>query len=866
MKAQIVNSLEHHASDTSPERAPKAYQASFLLAQCHFNGFGTPAQDDTKGVECLFKAARLGHTAAQEVVVPICKSIGIDIEDPTTEGCAEAQQWLTNSINSGSRIAARTLLDFIGQNSDGYDEEKTKIVKERADVVVLKPDATKYTIQPSASVDEILAFVEEDPDRVWNMGSDGDGLIHWAAAYGFDSLVEVLIEKLPSIVHEENIMKETPLLLACRHGHKSTVELLLKSGAKRDCISATGETPLHWLVAFSDNMIEEIGSLLMDEKAIKSYAIANTASTGHFADTFVAGTPLHRATALRRLKLMEFLLKNSADPFGPGEIFFDIDTLAALGFERPDDPYYLPSHWALQAHDVETLFLFFEERPNGPLPTWPSFIQLEGQIFFEPDMPKKTISDYLLPIGFSSLRKDKSEFFKAFKNRLFKQDDGLGCPIGISQSLLGYACEPFSRFFRLALHGAKQKLALQLTFQLLLEGCKGHIVEKVTYTGRTAIMVAVVNNDTETTVHLLERPDVRKTLEISYQGGWGLKPLHIAAYQNNHKVVRALLDAGADLRAERLDHTSALHVIASQYFPDQEIASLLIEKAPDLVSRKARYDSPFSTAVRNHDFTLATLFLAKGADPDQLLGTHETNTVLFQVTASVDEKAVEYLLKIPDINFVVAPQGKYTALHAAVILRVRYDAFGAVLAPLTQNTILELCLSKWHSKQELLARDIKGMTALQYAAICRDLYSMKVLVPAMEKAGADINTLSDFFGSPVHYSTLDFLLTRKQVPDAVTEKGPAAVKQYEDLTTELERYLRAHGAKPRVEILEKKWDSFSFVEKQKAKFLSSELLKPLVLFTEVLNVWRKLGPDVRSETRRIEQERNPEEVAPWWSA
>ena len=181
-----------------------------------------------------------------------------------------------------------------------------------------------------------------------------------------------------------------------------------------------------------------------------------------------------------------------------------------------------------------------------------------------------------------------------------------------------------------------------------------------------------------------------------------MKPLHIAASNNNARVFRALLEAGAEPQAERWDGTTALHVIASEYFQGQTLAEELISRAPDLVHSKSSLETPLSTAIRNVDFELANLLRKKGADINQLLGPHQTSTVLFQVlaggsTQDLDLEKLRYPLAMPEIDFVLAPRQRYTALHAAVVLRARYS-LETLSAPSTLNHSLKILLERWHSK------------------------------------------------------------------------------------------------------------------------------------------------------------------------
>src|SRR6185437_8369263 len=107
-------------------------------------------------------------------------------------------------------------------------------------------------------------------------------------------------------------------------------------------------------------------------------------------------------------------------------------------------------HWACQAHDSELLSTLLEGPAWFQIPEWPTDFELFVSPFAAEDMPRKTLSDLVLPIGITMNRKNRTEFATAAWDYLAKKDDGLRCALFMSTSLLGYACNPFPRFTRLA--------------------------------------------------------------------------------------------------------------------------------------------------------------------------------------------------------------------------------------------------------------------------------------------------------------------------------------------------------------------------------------------------------------------------------
>ncbi|KAG9500611.1 hypothetical protein J7337_009093 [Fusarium musae] len=367
----------------------------------------------------------------------------------------------------------------------------------------------------------------------------------------------------------------------------------------------------------------------------------------------------------------------------------------------------------------------------------------------------------------------------------------------------------------MCIHGKRQKKSLQRTFEILLS-IPGLSLERVDYKGRSALLTACMAGDTEVVIHLLSLPECSATLETSYMGGWGVKPLHIAAAQNHFVMTKALLDAGANILARRFNGDTAMVLCAASLLPDLQVPMLLLSRQPQLASLQTQGDTPFSAAVRNHDFECARLLLEHGADPNQLIGPGGISTALFQVLAvEYDTTAVQFLLELPDISFNVSPQKRFTALHAPVLGTLMYNYYDEFILD-GPGAVYDILLNKWNKKEHLEACEIRGYTALHWVCLARDSTSIKKLIPAMTKAGADVNMMTGFLGSPVWKTALDLIDDRSSVPNAVSRKGPTAVQRYKENTEKMRETLIAKGAKSRSEILRERWGDLSLLERIKA--------------------------------------------------
>ncbi|KAH7230673.1 uncharacterized protein BKA55DRAFT_715599, partial [Fusarium redolens] len=376
--SQILSSLER-ISEIPDDR--RAAEACFLLSQCHINGVGNE-QSDEKGLYWLKKATSLGHQVAHLVQAQIT-----------------------------------------GQENTFFDPWDL--------ITPLDPDA--YPVNVSDTPEKILQFLAENSNLTSNFNGSQDSIVHWAATFGLPQHLCLFLDVYPELIEDKNVVGETPLICATRHGNASCIIELFLRGANVDHASFAGETALHWLVSFPDEAVETMGTILFSRLSLFSYALVrnqapNVVITGL---KIVPGTPLSRAVTLGRQAVVTFLLQRGADCFFSGLNRFNVDALekagAAGNYEMPDihERELLPIHRACQNHDDQMLSLILGHQ-STMLPGWAG----------------KTAP----PRGIlAAFRAD--------------QDDGLGCINYCSYSLLGYACDPNSRFSRMCIHGPRQKEA-----------------------------------------------------------------------------------------------------------------------------------------------------------------------------------------------------------------------------------------------------------------------------------------------------------------------------------------------------------------------------------------------------------------------
>jgi ankyrin repeat protein len=125
----------------------------------------------------------------------------------------------------------------------------------------------------------------------------GRNLLHWAAFYGHERLVQRLLEKKMDVAGKDSFGR-TVLSRAAMKGYKTVVELLLEKGADIKSKDDDGQTPLSWA---AENGHEVVVKLLLEKGA----DAAGKDKSGQ--------TALSRAAMKGHKTVVELLLEKGAD-------------------------------------------------------------------------------------------------------------------------------------------------------------------------------------------------------------------------------------------------------------------------------------------------------------------------------------------------------------------------------------------------------------------------------------------------------------------------------------------------------------------------------------------------------------------------
>ncbi|KAM0545028.1 hypothetical protein ACHAPJ_011538 [Fusarium lateritium] len=131
--------------------------------------------------------------------------------------------------------------------------------------------------------------------------SDGQTPLHWAAKYGRELMVELLVQKGADLnVRDRNGDSPLHVALMCSTTHcEGVVKRLVAAGAKSDIRGRKGRTPLAWTIRYGPPSITEM--------LARSSEVVN-------AEDDLGWTSLREAISQAQTDIVYLLLKNGADP------------------------------------------------------------------------------------------------------------------------------------------------------------------------------------------------------------------------------------------------------------------------------------------------------------------------------------------------------------------------------------------------------------------------------------------------------------------------------------------------------------------------------------------------------------------------
>uniref|UniRef100_A0A8C6PA56 Euchromatic histone-lysine N-methyltransferase 2 n=1 Tax=Nothobranchius furzeri TaxID=105023 RepID=A0A8C6PA56_NOTFU len=215
--------------------------------------------------------------------------------------------------------------------------------------------------------------------------------------------------------------------------------------------------------------------------------------------------------------------------------------------------------------------------------------------------------------------------------------------------------QPESQNRRSALHAAAQRGLLEVCYMLVQAGANVDAKDKDM---RTPLLEAVINNHIDVARYLIQNGAceddgytglhhaaklgnleiVNMLLEtgqvdVNAQDTGGWTPIIWAAEHKHVKVIKSLLNRGADVTIKDKELNVCLHWAA--YAGNVDIAELVLNAGCSLSSVNVHGDTPLHIAAREGFLECVTLFLSRGADIDVVNREGDTPLTLAKVDTPV---------------------------------------------------------------------------------------------------------------------------------------------------------------------------------------------------------------------------------------
>jgi ankyrin repeat protein len=616
----------------------------FILASFQINGYGTQI-NLAEARRLILHAARWGHQVSQACAYRLCQA---------TDGSYVADEqvvtYLENRALDGSRAALQDL--------DRIAPEKAPRIKwilRMGSAGVGAPFFGSELINGYSHGQWINTFnntvvlvqVLQRLNKIaeYKVNQRGDRILHMAAGCGKRDAVEALLNSFSALnVNQLNDQGETPLLSACRSGHKDVVEVLLQRGADASLVLASNESPLHWLVSFDDEDIEDVGSALVEKggnirlMATKYVTYSSFPSSIDF-DHQPPGTPITWAVHHDRPAIVRFLLGAA-------------DTAAVCIDKLENQPS--PMEWAAHYHHTECLKLMIEAMKQAKL----GFTYLH---FLQSATHSSDVLSMILRNGVKY--KDR---LKECMDYLLEETHGATFSTGIGgfgHTLLYFAVSEA--------HDAIVEYLLSPETTRLLAAGRERLAQK---TGSSKMPVP--------------RYGVYSPQHINMPCGDEQRtPLLECVRWNRYHLFELLLCNGADVQMRSRDpfdstkmDWSALHVFAQAgHDIDVTLAERIVQAGAPVDGRlgdSLDSETPLLVALKNNAFNLANLLLRHNANVNArsessgLLTLEYPTTILGHIVASAARHSIprlRYLLydcpAADQVEVIVESERSLTALH-----------------------------------------------------------------------------------------------------------------------------------------------------------------------------------------------------------
>ena len=507
----------------------------------------------------------------------------------------------------------------------------------------------------------------------YTFNKEGDNILHFASSAGLGTVVRLWSQPVPIDINTRGVDGETALLHACRSGHFSVVVSLLDYGADPRIPNSNGDTPLHWIVAFTGDEADGVAKRLVQAGANPNAAAKNIRYEFAPLCDYLAGTPLHRAVCRGNLDAVKALLAVGASVVDSGA--------------RADG--LSPLYFAAQLYHPDILKVLLQSLgdPMSAARTYSDMLLLIPAI----------VGDKLYGGKFTMIARHGAQWKEKMQNTLdvLLQHGASEHLHGFPESVMAAGC---TALFAATASGIPD------TVQYLLEhGCETDV-------------------------------DVPSGL---YPSATRYTPLYQAIFGRRKETFDVLLRHNANVHLlnedENGDQLTYLFHCAAAGHSNASYADELVRSGVGVDAGPEGYESPFACAVRNRCFTLATRLLELGADPHReyrkglLLEARFSSSLLaFLVKEQARSTlvSIDFLLRmVPDVNFIVRSVHRHTVLHE--LASVPFPGRDEEACDIIADTLIKHFNP---SAADVNVQNVRGQTALYLASAHNNPRLIKRLV------------------------------------------------------------------------------------------------------------------------------------------
>ncbi|RDW62495.1 hypothetical protein BP5796_10797 [Coleophoma crateriformis] len=295
--------------ESNTNSKPRRGHAALELCICYLNGFGVRS-NNSKAAEYLGYAVSSQSKQAQHLFYRLQKYLSANFRPNN-----QTIEWLIDGMSSPgftSHIAAQ---DLAAIDMERYLSTETALVStyriSSCSVGEVLLDFTNL-----GSLQQAIRLLPTPHNSI--LTNNQEPLLHAIVACGQIDAAALILNNLNLDMNICNELGETPLIAACQAGDRRMTELLISRGAKYLSNTKAQISPLHYLVRFREEDVDEVTGLLLKAGYPVNMNIENSRSPLYWASSRRALRHVPTGLARNNLPAIKALLKHGAEIYPNG--------------------------------------------------------------------------------------------------------------------------------------------------------------------------------------------------------------------------------------------------------------------------------------------------------------------------------------------------------------------------------------------------------------------------------------------------------------------------------------------------------------------------------------------------------------------